>query len=89
MQTNRTSNIVDLAALRHRRTLAQRDSLARRPQKETWDPEETSGFHPVVLTVTPELRRRARRERWGWRLEIGASLSVLLMTAVFTLRVLL
>ena len=36
-----------------------------------------------------ELRRRARRERQAWCLEICSSVAVILMTAVFTLRVLL
>ena len=36
-----------------------------------------------------ELRRRARRERQAWCLEIGSSVAVILMTAVFTLRMLI
>lgn len=82
-------NIIDLAGLRRRQALAQRDSLARRPRETSWVPEETSGFRPVVLTATPEERRRARRERRAWCLDVCASLSVILMTAVFALRVLL
>lgn len=88
MQTDKNSNIIDLAGLRRRQAPAQRDSLARRPREEFWGPE-ASGFRPAVLTATPEERRRARRERCAWRLDVCASLAVILMTAVFALRVLL
>ena len=90
MQTlcSQASNIVDLAELRRRQGPAQRGSLACRPKEELWSPEP-SGFCPVVLTSTLEERRRARRERQAWRLEICSSLAVILMTAVFTLRILL
>ena len=88
MQTgyDKTSNIINLTELRHRR--ARYDNLARRPEEKLWSPE-ASGFHPVVLTSTPEERRRARRERQAWYLEISASLAVILTTAVFTLRMLI
>lgn len=91
MQTtyNKTSNIIDLAAHRRRRMLVQRDSLARRPGEGSWIPEETSDFCPVVPTASPEERRRARRERCAWRLDVCASLAVILMTAVFALRILI
>lgn len=36
-----------------------------------------------------ELRRRARRERQAWCLEVCSSLAVILMTAAVALRVLL
>ena len=83
-----TPNIIDLAELRRRQALAQHDTLARQPQEDPWAPEEPA-FHPVVLTVTPEERRRARRERQAWRLDACASLAVILMTALFALRMLL
>lgn len=85
----KTSNIVDLAELRRRQELAQRDSLARQPREGSWVPEETAGFRPEVLTATREERRRARRERLAWRLEACACLSVILMAAAFALRVLI
>ena len=71
---NKTSNIIDLTEFRRRQVLAQRDSLARQPEEEIWVPEE---------------RRRARRERRAWCLDICASLAVILVTAVFALRVLI
>ena len=68
--------------------LAQRDSLARQPEEERWASETDSLFRPVVLTITPEERRRARQERRAWRLDACASLAVILMTAAFALRML-
>lgn len=85
----KTSNIVDLTELRRRRTPVQQDSLVRQPREEFWVPEEAPGFRPVVLTADREQRRRERRERLGWRLEICACLSVILMAAAFALRILL
>ena len=83
-----TGNIIDLNELRRKQAAAQRDSLARQP--EAWRvPEEEPAFRPVVVTLTPEERRRAARERRAWRLDACASLAVILMTAVFILRMLL
>ena len=90
MICDKTSNIIDLAELRRRQDRC--DSLARRPEEGLWVPEEASGFRPVVLTATREERRRARRarrERLAWRLEACACLSVILMAAAFTLRILI
>ena len=78
MQTGKISNIIDLAELRRRRG-----------GEEFWDPEEASGFRPVILTAAREERRRARRERLAWRLEACACLSLILTAAAFALRVLL
>ena len=78
-------NLVDLAQFRQKMCAAQRDNLARRLEE---DREET-GFRPVVLTLTREERRRARRERQAWTLDLCASLAVVAMTLVFTLRILL
>lgn len=86
---NNASNIIDLTELRRRQTLAQRDSLARQPGEGFWGQEETSAFRPVVLTATREERRRARRERRAWCLDVCASLAVILMTAVFALWILI
>lgn len=85
----RAGNVVDLAELRSRRVQVQRDSLARQSGEGLWGPEEASAFRPVVLTATPEERRRARRERRAWCLDVCASLAVILMTVVFALRILL
>lgn len=84
-----TGNIIDLTELRRRQAAAQRDSLARQPEVEAYLPEEEPGFQPVVLTLSPEERRRTRRERRAWRLDAYASLAVVLMTLVFALRVML
>ena len=84
-----TGNIIDLAELRRRQAAAQRDSLARQPEVEAYLPEAEPGFQPVVLTLSPEERRRTRRERRAWRLDAYASLAVVLMTLVFALRVML
>ena len=84
-----TGNIIDLTELRRRQAAAQRDSLARQPEVEAYLPEEEPGFQPMVLTLSPEERRRTRRERRAWRLDAYASLAVVLMTLVFALRVML
>ena len=81
-----TGNIIDLAELRRRQAAAQRDSLARQPEVEAYLPEEEPGFQPVVLTLSPEERRRARRERQAWRLDACASAAVIVMTLAFLLR---
>ncbi len=81
-----TGNIIDLSELRRRQAAAQRDSLARQPEVEAYLPEEEPGFRPVVLTLSPEERRRARRERQAWRLDACASAAVIVMTLAFLLR---
>ena len=81
-----TGNILDLTELRRRQAAAQRDSLARQPEVEAYLPEEEPGFRPVVLTLSPEERRRARRERHAWRLDACASAAVIVMTLAFLLR---
>lgn len=89
-----TGNVIDLTELRRRQAVAQRDSLARRPEAvyeveepEVW--EEEPAFRPVVLTMSGQQRRRARRERQAWRLDACASLAVVVMTLLFALRVML
>lgn len=84
-----TGNIIDLNELRRKQAAAQRDSLARQPDADAWYLEEGPAFRPVVLTLSPEERRRAQRERRAWRLDTCASLAVILMTAVFLLRMVL
>ena len=82
-----SGNVIDLTELRRRQAAAQRDSLARQPEA-AYLPEERSEpeFRPVVLTMSSAQRRRARRERRAWRLDVCASLAVILMTAAFLLR---
>ena len=83
-------NIIDLAELRRRQAAAaQTDSLARQPETDPYLHEEEPAFRPVVLTLSPEERRRARRQRRAWTLDACASLAVVLMTLVFALRVML
>jgi len=89
VSAQRAGSVIDLREFRRRKAQAQRDSLARQPREGLRPPEEEPGFRPVVLTLTPEQRRRERRERWAWRLDFCASLAVILLTAVFVLRVLL
>lgn len=89
-----TGNLIDLTELRRRQAAsAQQDSLARQPES-VWYPEEPaaqeeSGFRPVVLTMTKTQRRRAGWERRAWVLDVCASLGVVLMTALFVLRIML
>ncbi len=85
-----SGNVIDLAELRRRQALAQRDSLARQPE-EVYGPEELEmqeepAFQPVVLTMSRAQRRRAGWERRAWILDACASLAVIFMTAVFLLR---
>ncbi len=84
-----SGNIINLDELRRQHALTQKDSLARQPEEEQWILEEEPAFRPVVLTLTPEERRRARRERQAWRLDACASVAVVLMTLAFALRMLL
>ena len=83
-----TGNIIDLDELRRRQTAAQRDSLARQLEA-AYIPEEEPGFRPVVLTMSRAQRRRAWQERRAWRLDVCASLAVILMTAAFLLQMIL
>lgn len=77
-------NVVDLEEFRRRLDLAQRDSLARQPEECS-----DSAFRPVVLTMSKEERRRARRERRAWALDACASLAVVVMTLAFVLWIVL
>ena len=86
-----TGNLVDLGEFRRRSALAQADSLARQPEALSMEAETAGddGFRPVVLTMSQSQRRRARRIRRAWTLDACASLAVVVMTLVFTLRVIL
>lgn len=83
-----SGNVIDLDELRRRQTAAQRDSLARQPEA-AYIPEEEPGFRPVVLTMSRAQRRRAWQERRAWRLDVCASVAVILMTAAFLLQMIL
>lgn len=79
-----TGNMVDLDEFRRRQALAaspQRDSLARQPEEV-----EQPAFRPVVLVTPPA---ECRRDRRAWTLDACASLSVVVMTLLFALRVML
>ena len=90
-----TDNLVDLGEYRSKLEQVQRDSLARRrePLYEALEAEadgaEEPGFQPVVRTMSPGQRRRARRERQAWRLDACASLAVIVVTVLFALRMLI
>lgn len=85
-----TGNIIDLNELRRKQAaIAQRDSLARQPDADAWYLEEEPAFRPMVFTFSPEERRCARRERRAWRLDVCASLAVIVMTLTFALRMVL
>ena len=80
-----TGNVVDLDAYRQKLTLSRRDNLA--PQLEEEDacwgaPEQGAG------PASARLRRGSRRARRALRLDCAASLCVILMTVLFSLRVL-
>lgn len=80
----RSGDVIELEDFRRRRDLAQRDSLARRPER----PEEPS-LYPVVLIMSKGARRQARRDRRAWALDVCASLAVVAVTLLFALRVML
>lgn len=83
-----SGNLVDLGEYRRRLALAQTDSLARKPEQPVWSQEEEPAFRPVVLP-NPPARRHSRCRRRAWALDVCASLSVVLMTLAFVLRVML
>lgn len=82
------SNIVDLN--RYRRQRAQ--SVCTVPEE---DPEGQQAEEPEVLRMpgsaagTERPERERRRDRRAWMLDLWASLGVVVMTAAFTLRVIL
>ena len=80
-------NVVDLGEYRRKLALAQNTSLAPQPEKEP--------AHPCLHLVTdrtqehPKLSRPRRQKNYlGWLVDIWASLSVVAVTAAFTLEVL-
>lgn len=84
-----TGNLVDLDEFRRRQALAQRDSLARKPQALEWTApaEEETLFRPQVL---PRSSARSRRAHGiAWLLDACASLGVVVMTLTFALRLML
>ena len=82
-----TGNVVDLEACRQKLALAQEGSLA--PELEPCTAEDWSVLEQEEISRPAERpRRSARRARRAWLLDSCASLSVVVMTLVFTLRVL-
>ena len=82
-----TDNVVDLNEYRRKLALAQEGSLAPQPEVYWEQEEESAPEAPVLRVVKPRAsRRRARR---AVMLETCASLSVVVMTLTFTLKVLL
>lgn len=81
-------NVVDLVEYRRKLALAQNTSLAPQPEVEP--------AHPCLHLVTDRERtqselprpRRRRQNYLGWLVDIWASLSVVAVTAAFTLEVL-
>ena len=86
-------NIVDLGEYRRKLALAQEGSLAPQPEYD-WEAEPAPVQEGPQLSVVqpqqrqPRPRRSSRREQRAWALEQWASLSVVAMALVFTLRVL-
>ena len=84
-----TDNVVDLNEYRRRLTLAQEGSLAPQPQVEEYvdDSFEEAWEAPVLREIKPR-RSRSRRNR-ALMLELCASVSVVVMTLAFTVKILL
>ncbi len=81
-------NVVDLGEYRRKLALAQNTSLAPQPAEEPARP--CLHLVPDREAVHAELPRPRRRKQHtlGWLVDIWASLSVVAMTAAFTLEVL-
>ena len=81
----REGNVIDLA-----------DYRRRQQQADRWETEEDAPPCPIheifpgaQKMLTPEQRRQRRRVRQTWTLDICASLSIVIMTAAFTVQVLM
>ena len=81
----REGNVIDLA-----------DYRRRQQQADFCEAEETAPPCPVheifpgaQNMLTPEQKRRRRRVRQAWTLDVCASLSIVIMTAAFTVQVLM
>ncbi len=81
-------NVVDLGEYRRKLALAQSTSLAPQPEEAPIQPcLHLVTDREAVHSELPRPRRRAKHYL-GWLVDIWASLSVVAMTAAFTLEVL-
>ena len=81
-----TDNVVDLSEYRRKMALAQEGSLAPQPDLY-WEEEESAPEAPELRVVRPR-RSRARADR-AMMLEACASLSVVVMTLTFAVKMML
>lgn len=84
-----TGNVVDLNEYRRKLALAEEGSLAPQPEYAVFSQpvQEPEAEAPAHREARP--RRSARRSRRAWALELCTSLSVLVMTMTFTVRILM
>ena len=84
-----TGNVIDLNEYRRKLTLAQEGSLAPQPEEDyVPDPAAQAEWERPVLREVP-LRKARRRSSRALLLDLCASLSVVVMTLTFTVRVLM
>ena len=85
-----TDNVVDLSEYRRKMALAQEGSLAPQPRMDVpvWEQDEEEVWEAPVLREVKPRRSRSRANRAAM-LETCASLSVVIMTLTFALKVLL
>lgn len=84
-----TGNVVDLNEYRRRQALAQEGSLAPQPEAE-YVPDREEWERPALRVVQlPQARQRRRRLSRPLLWDLCASLSVVVMTLTFTVRVLM
>lgn len=82
-------NVVDLSEYRRKLALAQNSSLAPKPQEAPVQLYEVPPRTREERTEQPERRRVSRARHLSWLADIWASLSVVAVTAAFTLEILL
>ena len=82
----REGNVIDLTDYRRR---LEQDKICKEEEEEPLPCPVHEIFPGARRMLTPEQKRERRRVRVGWTADICASLGVVLMTAAFTVRVLL
>ena len=82
----REGNVIDLNEYRRR---MEQDNICKAREEEPLPCPIHEIFPGASRMLTPEQLRRRRRVRQAWTLDICASLGVVIMTAAFTVRVLL
>lgn len=82
-----TDNVVDFAEYRRKLALAEEGSLAPVPQVEEYDDDYVDA--PVLREVKPTQSRSGHRRDLSTMLDLYASLSVVVVTLSFALKVLL